>query len=231
MLRQTGRVLSAAPPPPTSEAVNSSLLSTASFYPISSPLWAAGFSFSESELLLEVPYDPLLPFLFFGEEVSMAARMYTRGFDFFAPAEAVVYHLWTRNNRPTFSSELDQESYQFKKLSECRVLRLLSIPQNSQDLICTDTFTDADFGVFGLGNIRSLGQFEQRVGISFSDKLVLPHAKYAGIEAYYFTQTFTSDQGSESNDYAESTGIHNPCTVAVHTRSAALSLVHNFLTS
>jgi hypothetical protein len=39
-----------------------------------SPLWAAGFNFSESSVLIEVPYDPLLPQLFFGEELSMAAR-------------------------------------------------------------------------------------------------------------------------------------------------------------
>jgi hypothetical protein len=41
---------------------------------IPSPLWAAGFSFSDSSVLEDVPYDPLLPFLFFGEEISMAAR-------------------------------------------------------------------------------------------------------------------------------------------------------------
>ena len=39
-----------------------------------SPLWASGFSFSDSSVLHEVPYDPLLPFLFFGEEISMTAR-------------------------------------------------------------------------------------------------------------------------------------------------------------
>ncbi len=39
-----------------------------------SPLWAAGFSFSDSSFIKEVPYSPDLPFLFFGEELSMAAR-------------------------------------------------------------------------------------------------------------------------------------------------------------
>lgn len=41
---------------------------------IRSPLWAAGFSFSDSSVLIDVPYDRFLPYLFFGEEVSMAAR-------------------------------------------------------------------------------------------------------------------------------------------------------------
>jgi Glycosyltransferase (GlcNAc) len=41
---------------------------------IPSTLWASGFSFSDSSLLVECPYDPRLSFLFFGEESSMAAR-------------------------------------------------------------------------------------------------------------------------------------------------------------
>ena len=40
-----------------------------------SPLWAAGFSFSDAvALLLDAPYSPHLPRLFFGEEQCMAAR-------------------------------------------------------------------------------------------------------------------------------------------------------------
>ena len=57
-----------------------------------------------SSLLREVPYDPALKFLFFGEEMSMLARMWTSGYDIFAPAEAVVFHLWTRDYRPSFST-------------------------------------------------------------------------------------------------------------------------------
>lgn len=32
----------------------------------------------------------------------MASRMYTRGWDFFAPPQTVVYHLWSRAHRPSF---------------------------------------------------------------------------------------------------------------------------------
>jgi hypothetical protein len=43
--------------------------------PFKSLLWASGFSFSAAkDTLLRVRYDPLVPFLFFGEEISMAAR-------------------------------------------------------------------------------------------------------------------------------------------------------------
>ena len=38
--------------------------------PIASKLWAAGFSFSTANVLREVPYDPNLKHLFFGEEAG-----------------------------------------------------------------------------------------------------------------------------------------------------------------
>jgi [Skp1-protein]-hydroxyproline N-acetylglucosaminyltransferase len=49
-----------------------------------------------------VPYDPFLPFLFFGEESSMTARLWTGGWDFYSPGINLVYHLWERTHRPSF---------------------------------------------------------------------------------------------------------------------------------
>jgi hypothetical protein len=45
-------------------------------------------------------YDPHLLHLFFGEEISMAARLYTHGVDCYTPPEVVCYHLWSRSLRP-----------------------------------------------------------------------------------------------------------------------------------
>ena len=42
--------------------------------PLATGLWAAGFSFTSSRAIALVPYDPSLLDLFFGEEISMAAR-------------------------------------------------------------------------------------------------------------------------------------------------------------
>lgn len=72
--------------------------------PIRSMFWAAGFSFSAFAWLLEVPYCPHLPYLFFGEEVYMLARMATRGWQVWAPSQALVFHQWERSTR--------QNSYQ-----------------------------------------------------------------------------------------------------------------------
>lgn len=38
-------------------------------------------------VVMQVPYDPELPFLFFGEEMGMLARLWTRGWDVMAPSQ------------------------------------------------------------------------------------------------------------------------------------------------
>ncbi|KAL1515453.1 hypothetical protein AB1Y20_002078 [Prymnesium parvum] len=70
--------------------------------PTPSTFWAAGFSFSSGRFVREVPYDPYLSFLFFGEEISMVVRMWTRGWDLFSPDAHVVFHRWERCYRATF---------------------------------------------------------------------------------------------------------------------------------
>jgi hypothetical protein len=92
--------------------------------PLPTPFWAAGFSFAPSILLADVPYDPHLPFLFFGEETSMAVRMFTRGWDVFAPPKPVLYHRWERHYRPTFWQV--EGGDQLKRESQRRVRALLT---------------------------------------------------------------------------------------------------------
>jgi [Skp1-protein]-hydroxyproline N-acetylglucosaminyltransferase len=76
--------------------------------PVASLFWAAGYSFSRSALLSEVPYNARLPSLFLGEELDMLARMWTRGWDVFAPPEAVVFHMWERSQREhTFTPDAE----------------------------------------------------------------------------------------------------------------------------
>ena len=88
--------------------------------------WAAGFSFSRAALLKEVPYDPHLPFLFFGEEISMVLRMWSRGWDLYAPDRHVLYHRWERSYRTTFWEVSGGAA--LKKASQSRVRRMLTAP-------------------------------------------------------------------------------------------------------
>ena len=51
---------------------------------------AAGYLFSKGSFAKEVPYDPHM--YFSDEEISLAARAYTHGWDGFAPSRVFIYH-------------------------------------------------------------------------------------------------------------------------------------------
>jgi [Skp1-protein]-hydroxyproline N-acetylglucosaminyltransferase len=63
-------------------------------YPGFAPFTAAGYFVAHSDFLREVPFDPFLPWIFMGEEIIMSSRLWTAGYDIFAPSEAVVGHIY-----------------------------------------------------------------------------------------------------------------------------------------
>jgi [Skp1-protein]-hydroxyproline N-acetylglucosaminyltransferase len=70
--------------------------------------WSACFSFSSSELLHDAPYDPYTPFLFFGEEMDIWARMWSKGWKSYAPSIPICFTSFDRSYRPTFWEHPDQ---------------------------------------------------------------------------------------------------------------------------
>ncbi|KAG5177965.1 hypothetical protein JKP88DRAFT_169463, partial [Tribonema minus] len=97
--------------------------------PLRSVLWAAGFNFGPSGALLrDARYDPALRHVFFGEEAAMAARLFTAGYDFYAPPQAVAYHLWTRAHRPSFRENETAETARERQRGEARIRAVLGMP-------------------------------------------------------------------------------------------------------
>ena len=54
--------------------------------------WGAGLSFSKCHAELNVPYDPFLPSVFNGEELSRGIRFFTHGYDMYTPDQVLVTH-------------------------------------------------------------------------------------------------------------------------------------------
>lgn len=48
--------------------------------------------------MVNVPYDPLLPMIFQGEEISIGIRGFTVGYDIYAPQRSVCFHKYTDDN-------------------------------------------------------------------------------------------------------------------------------------
>lgn len=68
---------------------------------------AAGYIFAHASLLEAVPFDPFLPFIFMGEEISMSIRFWTAGFDIYAPSSSVVSHEYGREEAPKYWESLN----------------------------------------------------------------------------------------------------------------------------
>lgn len=195
------------------------LLADAPTGPVPSAFWAAGFSFSSAALAHEVPYDPYLPFLFFGEEVSMAARMWTRGWDVFAPDEHVLFHLWSRCHRSTFWELPDSETE--KLASQQRVRQLLcglvlhdeldpvdchamtkDVSISRSGVVEKDTILARPAGdaIWGLGHLRSLHEYEAYSGVDFLSMRATSTAECGGMpgEDYFLDRVAVALQGSKS---------------------------------
>lgn len=133
--------------------------------PYPSRFYSAHFAFTLGQFCKEVPHDP--KYLFHGEEISIAARAYTWGYDMFAPHKVVVWHEYTREHRPRKSWDDLPQWYKWDRDSLARNRRLLNIDNERID--------GEDFGEFGFGSIRTVEQYEAYAGIKFSIRGIQEH--------------------------------------------------------
>ncbi|KAL6068253.1 Glucose N-acetyltransferase 1 [Balamuthia mandrillaris] len=185
------------------------LLSGGFAKPLPCLFWVSGFSFSSAQMLKEVPYDPHLPFVFFGEESSMSVRLWTHGWDFFAPGEHVLFHLWSRHYRPTFW-ELPQKS-ELRARSQRRIRHLLGMTaprqtkkeegeergkepkRNEQEQVEATTEHEeedhlVELNKYGLGHYqeRDLEAFQRHTGVNFREGRVEERARWGGLDKMMF---------------------------------------------
>jgi len=128
--------------------------------PIPSRFYSAHFAFTSGNFVLEVPHDP--EYYFHGEEISVAVRSYTWGYDLFHPHKVVVWHEYTRKGR-TKQWDDDSEWSKRNAQSHLRNRKLFEMDGETNDI---------DFGKYGFGNIRSLEDYERYAGISFKKRAV-----------------------------------------------------------
>lgn len=155
--------------------------------PVPSLFWAAGFAFSSSDVIKDAPYDPSLQFLFFGEEGSMSARLWTNGWDFYAPTKSVVYHLWTRVYRPVFQENETDLKKQQRQHAQARVKQLLQYA--GQDGVLTLE------PPFALGPTRSLLDYQKHIGVNFNTQEIEWRAQWGNMDPIHFE---ISRQSSET---------------------------------
>lgn len=125
--------------------------------------FSAHFTFSAGSFLADCGHDPML--YFHGEEITLAVRAFTHGYDLFHPARPVIYHEYTRNGRPKHWDDHGRDSGRpfgasvFDHISKARVRQLLGMELAAQD-----------FGRYGLGSHRSLSEYERFAGVDFAKR-------------------------------------------------------------
>ena len=127
------------------------------------PFSAAGFVFASGEVVYDVPFDPHLQWLFVGEEVLYSARLWTHGWDIYAPDENVVFHHYNRAEKPSLFRDMPENWYHPQLVSNARARYLLGLEQEPPPNERSESLT-----YFGLGNARSLQQYWEFAGIDVS---------------------------------------------------------------
>jgi glycosyltransferase involved in cell wall biosynthesis len=128
--------------------------------PIPSRFYSAHFCFTVGEFSKEVQHDP--EYYFHGEEISIAVRAFTHGYDLFHPHKIIAWHEYTRKGR-TKQWDDDKEWCSRNNNSHLRNRKLFGMDGLVQDI---------DFGIYGFGNVRTLTDYEKYAGISFAKRAV-----------------------------------------------------------
>lgn len=132
--------------------------------PISARFYSAHFAFTLGKFCEEVQHDP--NYYFHGEEISIAVRAYTYGYDLFHPHKVIVWHEYTRRGRTKHWD--DDTNWRYINDRTFPLLKILLGIDN------TDNSEERRrvLGKYNLGKERTLQEYEKYSGIRFKDRAV-----------------------------------------------------------
>jgi hypothetical protein len=128
--------------------------------PVTSRFYSAHFAFTLGQFCEEVQHDP--EYYFHGEEISIAARAFTHGYDLFHPHKVVIWHEYTRKGR---TKQWDDDKEWGKRNELCH-------KKNRQLFGMDGEEVTLDFSKYGFGTQRTLKDYENYSGLRFSKRAV-----------------------------------------------------------
>ena len=132
--------------------------------PIPARFYSAHFAFTLGIFAEEVQHDP--QFYFHGEEITIAVRAFTHGYDLFHPNKVIAWHEYTREGR---TKQWDDDPIWGERNTKThqKVRQLLGVDGTP----CTPC-NKKSFGKYGLGEKRTLQDWEKYAGIRFEDRAI-----------------------------------------------------------
>ncbi|MFZ4835552.1 GlcNAc-transferase family protein [Rouxiella sp. Mn2063] len=140
--------------------------------PVRGCFLAGGFIFSDGSFVKDIPNDPLI--FFAGEEISMAARAFTHGYDVYYPHKPLLWHFYERPNHTKVWSDHTGEAKESGSIDLTWWDRDNISKKRIRTLFDLETEEKSDLGKFTLGNKRTLKEFEHVSGVDFRKCAVQP---------------------------------------------------------
>ena len=128
--------------------------------PVTARFYSAHFAFTIGDFAKEVQHDP--EFYFHGEEISIAVRAFTHGYDLFHTHKVVIWHEYTRKGR-TKQWDDDKTWHLKNELSHKKNRQLFGMDGEEVTM---------DFSKYGFGTERTLKDYEIYSGLRFSKRAV-----------------------------------------------------------
>jgi hypothetical protein len=129
--------------------------------PVPARFYSAHYCFTLGQFCEEVPHDE--QYYFHGEEISIAARAFTWGFDLFHPHKVLIWHEYTRKGRIKCWDD-DKDWGTKNNISHLKNRKLFGMDGES--------YNPKEFGKYGFGYIRTLRDYEIYSGLLFSDRSI-----------------------------------------------------------
>lgn len=117
----------------------------------------AGYLFAEGSFVEEIPYDERISFM--GEELCIAIRAYTRGWKIYAPNEMLFWHFYKRKQSPKIWNQMEDTK---------RPLKWIDMEMQSKR-VQKSILLGEDNGIYGIGDYKKYLEFQDIIGIDFSD--------------------------------------------------------------
>ncbi|PCE31339.1 GlcNAc-transferase family protein [Burkholderia ubonensis] len=138
--------------------------------PVPTAFYSAHFAFADGHFAVDVRHDP--DYFFLGEEISIAVRAFTHGYDLYLPHRVLAWHEYTRASRVKIWNDHTPEAQASGLVTENWEVRNARSYERNRALLGVDSTScdGIDFGPFGLGAERTLAQYEAYAGISFAHR-------------------------------------------------------------
>lgn len=198
--------------------------------PMRARFYSAHFAFADGSFAVEVQHDP--EYFFHGEEISIAARAFTHGYDLYHPHVLVAWHEYTRKNRVKVWDDHTPEARSkdttlkkdwLQRNNECHLRNRILFGMDGLDP------KRIDFGKYGFGSVRTLAEYEAYAGISFEYRGVQQFTLDKNEPVYPVEKTWTPEEWKNSfvgshdlhicvhrNDLGEVVDDYDFCYVGAH---------------